>query len=62
MAHRLCPNCQIQGRLLEGPSQDAFVEYYRCDECGHVWTHQKDHPQSPASAITIKLRQKHGER
>lgn len=25
-------------RVLDGPSQFARVKYYRCDECGHVWT------------------------
>ena len=29
-------------RLLDGPTQYAYVNYYRCPECGHVWTTPKD--------------------
>ena len=26
----------------------AAVEYFRGDNCGHVWTHEKNNPDSPA--------------
>lgn len=45
MPYRLCPNCRVRGRLLEQTSKDALVEYYRCDKCGHVWTHDKRDPE-----------------
>lgn len=33
-----CPNCSgDRGRWLEGSSKDAYVDYFRCDACGHVW-------------------------
>jgi hypothetical protein len=54
MPHRLCRNCQIQGRLLEGPSEDAFVEYWRCDRCGHIWTHDKANPNLPPKDVTVR--------
>jgi len=53
MPHRICPNCQIQGRLLEGPSQDSMVEYWRCDQCGHVWSHDKSNPNAPRNDVTV---------
>jgi hypothetical protein len=54
MPHRLCSICQVQGRFLEHISRDALVEYYRCDACGHVWTHEKANPNSPPEPITVK--------
>ena len=54
MPHRLWPICRIQGRLLQAPSRDAFVEYYHCDTCGHIWTHVKSNPDTPAKDITIR--------
>jgi transposase-like protein len=58
MPHRLCPNCQIQGRLLEGPTQNAWVEYWRCDQCGHIWTHDKTNPNSPHVDVTVRKENK----
>jgi uncharacterized Zn finger protein len=54
MPHRLCATCQVQGRLLEHTSQDALVEYYRCPECGNVWTHEKADPNSPPKPVTVR--------
>jgi len=31
----------------------ARVEYYRCDRCGHVWTHEKENPNAPAKPVTV---------
>jgi len=43
MPSRPCPNCQSSGpRHLEASSRDGYVNYYRCDGCGHVWTVTKD--------------------
>jgi rubredoxin len=58
MPHRLCPICPVQGRLLEHTSKDAMVEYYRCDKCGHVWTHEKGDPNSPATNVTVRSKPK----
>jgi hypothetical protein len=55
MPYRLCPLCLNQGRLLEQISQDALVEYFRCDPCNHAWTHRKGDPTSPAVDVTVKL-------
>jgi uncharacterized Zn finger protein len=38
-----CPNCESKAdvRLLESPSalsEARTVNYYRCGDCGHVWT------------------------
>jgi hypothetical protein len=59
MSHRLCSICQVQGRLLEYTSQDAVVEYYRCDTCGHIWTLEKANPDAPPIAVTVKLEKPH---
>ena len=55
MPYRLCPHCSRQGKLLEHVSQDAMVEYFRCDRCNQAWTHQKNDPTSPPVDITVKL-------
>jgi len=52
MPHRTCPACQRPGRLLESSSMNALVLYYRCDHCGHVWTHDKHNPDGPPRDIT----------
>lgn len=47
MPYRKCPECKNDGRLLDRISKDALVEYYRCDKCGCIWTHdKKDHDLS----------------
>jgi uncharacterized Zn finger protein len=43
-----CPICGRETpRFLEHPSKEAWVNYYRCDKCGHVWTMPK--PQEKPS-------------
>ena len=37
-----------------GASKEASVGYYRCDNCGHVWTHEKDNPDAPPEDVTIR--------
>ena len=54
MPHRVCPKCLHDGRLLEATSEAAWVAYYRCDNCGHVWTHEKARPDSPPKDVTIE--------
>ena len=52
MPHRLCPLCHQPGRLLESASDGARVEYYRCDACYHVWSHDQSDPDSAPEAVT----------
>ena len=43
MPNKPCPNCgAIVARALDAASQDAHVNYYRCQSCGHIWTTTKD--------------------
>jgi DNA-directed RNA polymerase subunit RPC12/RpoP len=56
MPHRLCASCGSPGRLVEGPSQDSQVDYYRCDYCGHVWAIRKDDPARRQITITVDRR------
>ena len=32
-------------------SRSARVYYYRCDQCGHVWSQHKSDPIVPAKSI-----------
>jgi hypothetical protein len=53
MQHDRCLICSHVGRLLDEASRDAYVEYYRCDDCGHVWARDKQKPNAPPKSITI---------
>jgi hypothetical protein len=54
MPHRLCSQCQRPGRLLEAASQGAWVTYYRCDACGHVWSQDKMDLDAPPRDVTLR--------
>jgi uncharacterized Zn finger protein len=41
-----CQKCDHQGTLVEGVSQTACVDYYRCPQCGTLWTTTKDEERS----------------
>jgi hypothetical protein len=46
MPIRPCPVCVAPTvRWLKESSRAAQVNYYRCDECGHVWATLKTGPQ-----------------
>ena len=55
MSLETCPKCQQQGRLLGVSSEEARVNYYRCNDCRHVWTHQKNNPDSQPVDVTLRL-------
>ncbi len=52
MRHRDCPICHQPGRVLEYSSDDAAVEYYRCDDCWHAWSHDTQNAGAPSSHVT----------
>jgi hypothetical protein len=52
MPHRICQQCEGPGRVLEAASQTAWVDYYRCDACGHVWTLDKKDLEAPPRDVT----------
>jgi hypothetical protein len=54
MPHRLCPQCHTKGRLIETSIPSTRVEYYRCDQCEHVWIHEKDDPDGPPTDVTTR--------
>jgi uncharacterized Zn finger protein len=40
-----CPSCdKLAPRQLEESSRSDAVNYYRCSNCGHVWTIDKFNP------------------
>lgn len=45
MQGKICPECQHIGRFLAEASKNASVNYYRCDECWHVWAYDKQYPE-----------------
>jgi len=52
-----CPECrQPTGLFLEGASAQAWVNYYRCVICAHVWNIEKStqHSQSNMSLGSTK--------
>ena len=46
-----CPVCERSARWLDAASQDAHVDYYRCDGCGHVWNVPKGQPDAPRKTV-----------
>jgi uncharacterized Zn finger protein len=41
MAEHPCSHCGHPGRRLEYVSDHAWVDYYRCETCGQVWSCEK---------------------
>jgi transposase-like protein len=53
MPHSKCPACRsIRAQSLEGTTKDAMVDYYRCADCGHVWSLKKDTPDAEPRNMT----------
>ena len=55
MERRLCPICDKPGRFLPESSADGYVDYYRCEACGHVWHTPKDKPDGPISDVIVDI-------
>jgi uncharacterized Zn finger protein len=52
-----CPVCaDFTARKLDGPSELVTVDYYRCAECGHVWTTAKGDPSTVQHVTEISGR------
>ena len=41
MSSHPCPKCHSLGNHLPATSENALVDYYRCNHCGHVWSLDK---------------------
>jgi len=52
---RTCHQCGRVGRLLADSSQDAAVDYFRCDHCGSVWAYDKKDPNGARRNITREM-------
>lgn len=37
----LCAICSSPGQRIEALSALSFIDYYRCQPCGHVWSDAK---------------------
>jgi hypothetical protein len=50
-----CPQClQVKGCRMEDVSNIAHVDYYRCADCGHVWTTPKAMQYRPLLDIPVR--------
>jgi len=47
-----CHDCGGASRLLKACSQDAIVNYFRCDTCGNVWTCGKGGSSGVVTRVT----------
>lgn len=48
-----CPDCAYSTpRHLVEASKGCVVNYYRCDDCGHVFALRRDHPNGPPIDVT----------
>jgi len=45
-----CPKCTQPGTYVKSLSQSYAVDYYRCDDCQHVWTVPKDEREPTTDA------------
>jgi len=54
MATQSCPKCDAPNQsLLESASKHAYVNYYRCPTCGHIWTLPKDGSRTIPWDVTV---------
>jgi hypothetical protein len=48
MSVRSCPHCcHPTPRLLGDSSAGTHVWYFRCEQCGHVFSVPRDNPEAP---------------
>jgi hypothetical protein len=50
-ACQVCLECGGSGTRLEFSSTTS-VDYYRCEECGHVWVCRRGDPEARPIAVT----------
>jgi len=48
----VCPKCLRPAGPLTHVNRIATDDYYRCNNCALVWTHEKNDPNSCAVLIT----------
>ncbi len=49
----MCPQCEsADARLLAFNSANAYVDYFRCPQCGHVWNQPKPGETGPIRDVT----------
>jgi hypothetical protein len=51
MPYRVCPVCRHEGQRLEDASTDAYVSYYRCNQCGTVWVYNPQNSYEPIRIV-----------
>lgn len=50
-----CPACNSDTTgELSAVNSTSYVNYYRCDRCGHVWATAKSDPNEVTRHITLK--------
>jgi len=54
-----CPACgQQTPRHLHQASEEAFVNYYICPDCGHIWNLDKLDPSKLTHVTPLRLQRK----
>ena len=49
-----CPACDsATTQELSAINQSSYVNYYRCERCGHVWATAKNDPDKVTRHITL---------
>jgi hypothetical protein len=60
MPHVHCSECgSPHAQWLADPSRYAVVNYYRCDDCHHVWNVRKDEPGGAPKSVTQPAEKQH---
>jgi len=53
----VCPDCREPAvRYLADTSRNAYVDYFRCTECGHVYNVPKGAPDAPHVTVATGRR------
>ena len=56
MASPVCSKCQQPSRRLEFVSNNAWVDYFRCETCGQVWACEYPDRAEAVSRPTLRVR------
>ena len=48
---RPCPTCRNEAHLWLNASQLSIMNYYRCLDCGCIWTIPKKKPDDPPNIM-----------
>jgi hypothetical protein len=53
-----CPNCRTLVSRIQQTGNYAYVNYYRCQACGHFWTVKKTDPSVVTHVTPLKKKRR----